>query len=92
MKLLSPTPHKRLNEIAGFLLLAAGLVMLLSLISYHAFDPSLDTASAAAERLYARQGWQLCGQIPDYALRPNGTPCATAILFKSLRARRSSSP
>jgi S-DNA-T family DNA segregation ATPase FtsK/SpoIIIE len=47
MKLLSPTPHKRLNEIIGFLLLAAGLVMLLSLISYHAFDPSLDTASSA---------------------------------------------
>ncbi len=47
MKLLSPTPHKRLNEITGFLLLAAGLVMLLSLISYHAFDPSLDTASSA---------------------------------------------
>ena len=47
MKLLSPTPHKRLNEITGFLLLAAGLVMLLSLISYHAFDPSLDTSSSA---------------------------------------------
>jgi DNA segregation ATPase FtsK/SpoIIIE, S-DNA-T family len=47
MKLLSPTPHRRLNEITGFLLLAAGLVMLLSLISYHAFDPSLDTASSA---------------------------------------------
>jgi len=47
MKLLSPTPNKRLNEITGFLLLAVGLVMLLSLISYHAFDPSLDTASAA---------------------------------------------
>jgi DNA segregation ATPase FtsK/SpoIIIE, S-DNA-T family len=47
MKLLSPMPHRRLNEITGFLLLAAGLVMLLSLISYHAFDPSLDTASSA---------------------------------------------
>jgi S-DNA-T family DNA segregation ATPase FtsK/SpoIIIE len=47
MKLLSPTPYKRLNEAIGFLLLAAGLVMLLSLISYHTQDPSLDTASAA---------------------------------------------
>src|SRR5215469_162267 len=46
MKLLSPTPHKRLNEAAGFLLLAAGMVMLLSLISYHTQDPSLDTASS----------------------------------------------
>jgi S-DNA-T family DNA segregation ATPase FtsK/SpoIIIE len=47
MKLLSPTPHKRLNEIIGFLLLAAGLVLLLSLISYHPFDPSWDTSASA---------------------------------------------
>jgi GNAT superfamily N-acetyltransferase len=45
----------------------------------------LDTASADAERLYARQGWQLCGHIPDYALLPNGIPCATTIFFKLLR-------
>jgi S-DNA-T family DNA segregation ATPase FtsK/SpoIIIE len=44
MKLLSPTQHKRLNEITGFLLLSAGLVLLLSLVSYHAQDPSWDTA------------------------------------------------
>ncbi len=45
----------------------------------------LDTASGDAERLYARQGWQRCGQIPNYALWPDGTPCATTILFKLLR-------
>jgi GNAT superfamily N-acetyltransferase len=45
----------------------------------------LDTASAEAERLYARHGWQRCGQIPDYALMPDGAPCATTIFFKSLR-------
>jgi GNAT superfamily N-acetyltransferase len=45
----------------------------------------LDTASDDAERVYARQGWQRCGQIPDYALWPNGTPCATTIFFKFLR-------
>jgi GNAT superfamily N-acetyltransferase len=44
----------------------------------------LDTASGDAERLYARQGWQRCGQIPNYALWPNGTPCATTIFFKFL--------
>jgi GNAT superfamily N-acetyltransferase len=44
----------------------------------------LDTASDAAERLYARQGWQRCGQIPNYALMPDGTPCATTIFFKTL--------
>jgi GNAT superfamily N-acetyltransferase len=45
----------------------------------------LDTASDDAERLYARQGWQRCGQIPDYALLPDGAPCATTIFFKFLR-------
>jgi GNAT superfamily N-acetyltransferase len=45
----------------------------------------LDTASADAERLYRRQGWQRCGRIPEYALFPDGLPCATTIYFKSLR-------
>jgi GNAT superfamily N-acetyltransferase len=45
----------------------------------------LDTASDDAERLYARQGWQRCGEIPSYALFPDGTPCATTIFFKFLR-------
>ena len=45
MKLLSPTQHRRLNEVTGFLLLSAGLVLLLSLVSYHAQDPSWDTAA-----------------------------------------------
>jgi GNAT superfamily N-acetyltransferase len=44
----------------------------------------LDTASGDADRLYRRQGWQPCGQIPNYALWPDGTPCATTIFFKSL--------
>ncbi len=47
MKLLSPTPHRRLNEIVGFLLLSLGLVILLSLVSYHTQDPSFDTAAAS---------------------------------------------
>ena len=45
----------------------------------------LDTASGDAERLYARHGWQRCGQIPNYALMPDGTPCATTFFFKALR-------
>jgi S-DNA-T family DNA segregation ATPase FtsK/SpoIIIE len=47
MKLLSPTPHKRINELTGLLLLSLGLVVLLSLASYRVQDPSLNTASAA---------------------------------------------
>lgn len=48
----------------------------------------LDTASKDAERLYERQGWQRCGEIPDYALMPDGAPCATSVFFKSLRSAR----
>ena len=47
MKLLSPTQHKRLNEVTGFLLLSMGLVALLSLVSYHTQDPSWDTSSSS---------------------------------------------
>ena len=47
MKLLSPTQHKRWNEVAGFLLLSSGLVILLSLVSYHAQDPSWNTAAGS---------------------------------------------
>ena len=44
----------------------------------------LDTASPEAERLYARCGWQRVGEIPDYALMPDGAPCATIVFFKKL--------
>jgi GNAT superfamily N-acetyltransferase len=44
----------------------------------------LDTASDSAERLYTRQGWQLCGQIPKYALLPDGAFCATTVFYKLL--------
>jgi len=45
----------------------------------------LDTVTGAdAERLYTRFGWQRCGVIPDYALWPDGRPCATTVFFKSL--------
>jgi GNAT superfamily N-acetyltransferase len=45
----------------------------------------LDTVTGGdAERLYVRQGWQRCGEIPEYALWPDGRPCATTIFFKFL--------
>ena len=46
----------------------------------------LDTVSGgAAERLYARSGWQRCGEIPEYALWPDGRPCPTTVYYKFLR-------
>lgn len=44
----------------------------------------LDTASADAERLYERRGWQRVGTIPNYALWPDGASCATVIYYKRL--------
>jgi len=44
----------------------------------------LDTASADAERLYERRGWQRVGTIPDYALWPDGGHCATVVYYKNL--------
>ncbi|HEY4999163.1 MAG TPA: GNAT family N-acetyltransferase, partial [Usitatibacter sp.] len=47
----------------------------------------LDTVTGSdAERLYARHGWQRVGEIPDYALWPDGRPCPTTVFFKSLRS------
>jgi GNAT superfamily N-acetyltransferase len=46
----------------------------------------LDTVTGSdAERLYRQHGWQRCGEIPDYALWPDGRRCPTTILYKSLR-------
>lgn len=44
----------------------------------------LDTASDAAERLYARLGWQRCGLIPGYALLPGGGLCDTTFYYRTL--------
>jgi len=44
----------------------------------------LDTASADAERLYARRGWTRCGVIPDFALLPQGGLCATTLFYRKL--------
>jgi GNAT superfamily N-acetyltransferase len=46
----------------------------------------LDTASAEAERLYERGGWQRVGAVPRYALLPDGPYCSTVIYFKDLSA------
>jgi len=44
----------------------------------------LDTASAEAERLYERGGWQRVGAVPKYALLPDGPFCSTVIFYKDL--------
>jgi GNAT superfamily N-acetyltransferase len=46
----------------------------------------LDTVTGSdGERLYTANGWQRCGEIPNYALWPDGRPCPTTVFYKSLR-------
>ncbi len=46
----------------------------------------LDTASAEAMRLYERLGWVRCGEIPGYALLPQGGLCATVLYWRRVDA------
>jgi GNAT superfamily N-acetyltransferase len=63
---------------------------LLAAAEHHAFNAGktllvLDTVTDSdGYRLYTQHGWQRCGEIPHYALMPDGTPCATTIFFKFL--------
>jgi GNAT superfamily N-acetyltransferase len=44
-----------------------------------------------AARLYERMGWQRVGDIPDYALWPNGGLCSTTVYYRDLSAGASAS-
>lgn len=46
---------------------------------------TLDTETGGSgERLYARLGWVRVGVIPNYALMPDGAPCATTLFYREL--------
>ena len=45
----------------------------------------LDTVTGGdAERLYTRAGWQRVGEVPKYALMPDGEFCGTTFYYKHL--------
>ena len=45
----------------------------------------LDTVTGGdAERLYARLGWQRVGEVPDFALWPQGGLCGTTFFHRQL--------
>ena len=45
----------------------------------------LDTVTdSAAARLYERLGWVRVGEIPNYALMPDGAPCGTTVYYREL--------
>jgi S-DNA-T family DNA segregation ATPase FtsK/SpoIIIE len=51
MTLFTPTPSRRLNEVTGFVFLATGVLILLSLVSFHATDPSWSHATGKTATL-----------------------------------------
>lgn len=45
----------------------------------------LDTVTGGpAERLYTRAGWQRVGEVPNFALTPDGALCGTTFFHKQL--------
>lgn len=38
-----------------------------------------------AARLYERLGWVRVGEVPDFALMPDGAPCSTTYYYRSLK-------
>jgi len=45
----------------------------------------LDTCKgSAAERLYTALGWTRAGEIPEFALNPDGSLCDTVFFFKRI--------
>ena len=45
-----------------------------------------------AARLYERLDWVRVGDIPNYALMPNGSPCSTTCYYRSLIETNTDSP
>ena len=70
MNYLGPTSRPRLNEAVAVVFLFAGLFLLISLVSYHPFDPSWNTATAAAKpvNLMGRLG----ATLADFLLQAFG--------------------
>ena len=49
MRLLTPTEHKRFNELIGFLLITMAILVALSLISYNPHDVAFNVAGPPAD-------------------------------------------
>ncbi|KNC09372.1 GCN5 family acetyltransferase [Klebsiella sp. RIT-PI-d] len=66
---------------------AAQLISMLESTSllHHKTLLVLDTATGSgAEMFYQQQGWHKSGEIPDYALMPDGVLTATSVYYKQM--------
>ena len=97
--IFSPTKNRRLNELVGLLLLVAGLLLLLSLVSYTPLDPSLDTAGGYLSGRPAHNWAGLLGAgLSDLLLQTEGLSAflvpllVGALGWTWLRSRPAGSP
>ena len=70
MRLLGPTSHRRLNEAGAVVFLYAGLFVLISLASYHPFDPSWNTVTEVVKP--ANLTGRLGALVSDWLLQTFG--------------------
>ena len=96
MNFLGPTPFRRLNEALGIVFLLIGVLLALSLASYHPLDPSWDTVASALrpQNLIGRAGAfaaDLCFQF--LGLAAAALPfLAWVLAWKWLRSERIDAP
>ena len=88
-QIFAPTNNRRLNELIGFLLCVAGLLLFLALASYSPLDPSFNSASVLTGSRVARNWIGLVGAITsDLMLQGFGIGAfLVPVFFGALGAR-----
>lgn len=88
-RLFTPTSNKRLNELIGFLIFVAAVLLLLALASYSPLDPSLNTSSTAPGSQPARNWIGVVGAgLSDVLLQLGGIAVFLFPVFLTLLAVR----
>ncbi len=78
----TPTSNRRLNELVGFLLFVAAILLLLALASYSPLDPSLNTAASSPASSPARNWVGMTGALlGDLLLQASGVSIFLAPLM-----------
>jgi S-DNA-T family DNA segregation ATPase FtsK/SpoIIIE len=98
-QIFAPTNNRRLNELIGFLLCVAALLLALALVSYSPLDPSLNSASVLTGSRAARNWVGVVGALlADLLVQGLGLgafllPIFPAVLgMRWFRSRRIASP
>lgn len=98
-QVFNPTPNRRLNELIGFLLFVAAILLFLALASYSPLDPSLDSASVLTGSRMARNWIGVVGAFfSDLLLQGLGISAFLLPVFfaglgvRWFRSRRIASP